>query len=554
MIMKNLSQPNHTQRFLIRGLLAVGLGLLGWLWWRAPMDPEEILIPVPQVKHLHPMVSLEWDSKAVSNRLSEQPHEAHPGHALATTHCTPCHLLPSPDQLPRETWPFVITWMSNYLGYTNLYGPFQNNVDHALMPEQPMIDEAGLQAISEYYLIHASGESTRGGALQREQPGYLDQFTVKAPPMKLPPDGIITLAHWDPTRQQFYIGRGKERLLQVFNAAGEILLQKTCSSEPVGVSPLPDGFRLSLMGDFLEDKLMGRVIDVTVSAQESLESQTRVEGFHRLTQTLSEDLDGDGQPDLLLVGFGAGVEGRVSIFWGGEEESGGKETRLLDRAGALCARTTDLNQDGLTDILILTAQQQQELLLFTQEANKGFNEEVIFKQFAGYGYNAFDLLDWNQDQRVDLLVVNGNNMEIRNAPVKDYHGVRVFTQSPMGEFEESFFHPMPGAIKALARDFDQDGDLDLAAIGFYPDWSLEHPITFVYLENQGHRGMLASTMRQEHWGRWLTMDAGDFNQDGFPDLILGGAYVRHGVDERFEGTYQALPHPSLMILENVGQP
>jgi hypothetical protein len=50
------------------------------------------------------------------------------------------------------------------------------------------------------------------------------------------------------------------------------------------------------------------------------------------------------------------------------------------------------------------------------------------------------------------------------------------------------------------------------------------------------------------------MDAGDFNQDGFPDLILGGAYVKHGVDERFEGIYQALPHPSLMILENIGQP
>ena len=100
------------------------------------------------------------------------------------------------------------------------------------------------------------------------------------------------------------------------------------------------------------------------------------------------------------------------------------------------------------------------------------------------------------------------------------------------------------------EDFDLDGDLDLAAIAFYPDWSLDNPQTFVYLENKGAQGLQPSIPTKEHWGRWMTMDTGDFNLDGFPDIILGGAYVKHGVHSEYQDSYQKLPHPTLLIMEN----
>ena len=148
-------------------------------------------------------------------------------------------------------------------------------------------------------------------------------------------------------------------------------------------------------------------------------------------------------------------------------------------------------------------------------------------------------------------MVNGNNMEIRNAPIKNYHGIRILQQTQKRTFEEVLFYPFPGAIKALATDFDQDGDLDVAAIAFYPDWSQEHPLTFIYLE-QKEGTLSASTTALKDWGRWMTMDAGDFNQDGYPDLILGGAYVKHGVHDLHQAHYQSLPHPSILMLDNVG--
>lgn len=509
------------------------------------------VIPIPVVKPLHRAVTLDWESKLLPSNARAQEPTNHPGYTLAIQYCTRCHLLPSPSQVPRDTWPFVLTWMSNYLGYTNIYGPFRNNVDSFLIPPEPVIGENDLQTLAEYYLLFAPEKVIEPKVPGISRPLPLTQFTPKSAPMDLPDDELITLTHWDAGQQNFYIGRGTHRALQVFDRAGRLMLNKACESEPVGVESLSNGFRLTLLGDFLEDKERGQLLDITVSGDNQLQSTTRIDGYHRLTQSLSVDLNQDGHEDLLLVGFGAGVMGRVSVFWGNDSGLFENETILFDKAGALNAKVHDLDRDGHLDIFLLTAQQHQELLLFRQDASGSFSREVLIKQFAGYGYNQLDLVDWNKDGRMDLLMVNGNNMEIKNAPLKSYHGIRILLQKGEGiEFEERHFYPMHGAIKAIAEDFDLDGDLDLAAIAFYPDWSSDHAQTFVYLENKGAQGWQPSIPTQEHWGRWMTMDAGDFNLDGFPDILLGGAYVKHGVHSEYQDAYEKLPHPTLMIMEN----
>jgi len=84
---------------------------------------------------------------------------------------------------------------------------------------------------------------------------------------------------------------------------------------------------------------------------------------------------------------------------------------------------------------------------------------------------------------------------------------------------------MPGAYRALARDFDGDGDLDLAAMAFYPDYASERPQSFVYLENLGDWKFAASTCPEQNLGRWLVMDVGDLDGDGDEDIVLG-SFVR----------------------------
>src|SRR5690606_38957683 len=96
------------------------------------------------------------------------------------------------------------------------------------------------------------------------------------------------------------------------------------------------------------------------------------------------------------------------------------------------------------------------------------------------------------------------------------------------QFEETMFYPMNGSSKAIARDFDQDGDLDIAAIAFYDN--AENPENgFIYLENTGNWMFKGHFLPEAASGKWLVMEVGDFDQDGYDDLFLGSYF--HNVAE-----------------------
>jgi len=166
-------------------LLVLLTGMIGVAFYWFNQDSVDV-IPLPVVKPLAPHVSLEWESKELPSGARDQRPEDHPGYTLAIQRCTRCHLLPSPSQVPRNTWPFVLTWMSNYLGYTNIYGPFQNNVDSALMPSEPVMGESDLRTLSEYFLVFAPDEVQGGQVPGLADPVPLAQFRPAKPPMDLP--------------------------------------------------------------------------------------------------------------------------------------------------------------------------------------------------------------------------------------------------------------------------------------------------------------------------------------------------------------------------------
>jgi len=117
-------------------------------------------------------------------------------------------------------------------------------------------------------------------------------------------------------------------------------------------------------------------------------------------------------------------------------------------------------------------------------------------------------------------------------------------------FKEAFFYPLNGAYKCIAADFDGDGDLDIAAISFFPDYDKSPEESFVFLENQGGLQFRAHTFPDCYRGRWLTMDAGDLDGDGDLDIVLGGAYkTPFRATERLLERWQK-EGPSLLILRN----
>jgi hypothetical protein len=158
-------------------------------------------------------------------------------------------------------------------------------------------------------------------------------------------------------------------------------------------------------------------------------------------------------------------------------------------------------------------------------------------------------VDFNRDGYLDILLANGDNADY-SFIVKPYHGIRIFLNNGKNVFREGFFFPMPGAWKALARDFDQDGDLDIAAISFYPDYNRSPDRGFVYLKQTGDLTFTASTFAQSQVGRWFTMESADYDRDGDEDIILG-SFIHAVTPVPASLQKQWLNHgPGLVVLKN----
>src|SRR4030095_9716633 len=101
--------------------------------------------------------------------------------------------------------------------------------------------------------------------------------------------------------------------------------------------------------------------------------------------------------------------------------------------------------------------------------------------------------------------------------------------------------------KAIARDYDNDGDLDIAAISFFPDYEPQPEEGFVYLKNEGNFNFSPYSVPEAQSGRWLTMDVGDLDGDGKIDIVLGNFSIGQSVLKSKGDPTKA---PPFIILKN----
>ena len=442
------------------------------------------------------------------------------GRVLAEKYCAACHLFPEPELLTKTAWAHhILPDMAKWLGL--------EPVDFEGMPEGKLLQEAGIYpggpllsekdwfAIWDYYRDTAPSRPLPQAPKPVPAPA-LHQFK---PHLFNPISGVPMISMTrirSPNRLQ--VADSFAGMLFTLDKAGIVTARERFASPIVSIAPGQRRSYLTLIGRlFPSDAQEGAVLAWTDSPERG-SPRPLLEHLRRPTDAIAADVNQDGREDLVVCQFGHRL-GQFSWF----ENKGDnqyEEHVLLDRPGALAAKAIDLTQDGLPDLLVLTGQSRETLSLFVNEGQGRFSLKPLVEKPPSWGFASFELVDMNRDGFTDVLTVNGDNGDFA-LPLKAYHGIRLYLNDGKNQFREAFFYPMHGAYKAMARDFDGDGDADIAAIAFYPDFSSANPEQFVYLENVGNLKFKASTCAEALSGRWMTMDAGDLDGDGDDDLVLG---------------------------------
>lgn len=447
------------------------------------------------------------------------------GRRAAGVYCATCHLEPAPGLLDRRTWfEQILPRMKVRVG---LYPPEMADNDeihfmreHAVIAPQPIMTEAEFAAVVDYYLAGAPDTV----APQPPHPEIaigLKSFRFE-PVRRRTSTPSVTLVKITPgDGGRLFIGDDLTRSLAILDGGLAFREALALGNTPVSVRLAGDSLLLANIGSFQPAQTELAAITRWTRAGGAWQPQVLVTNLPRTTDAQEADLNGDGRPDLVVSVFGNFI-GRLA--WYEATDAGHREHRLLDKPGCIRTDIRDWNGDGRPDIMALFAQETEGLYLFLNDGDGEFTTREVFRRHPLFGHSWFEVADLDADGRPDVLVTNGDNGEYAS-PLKNYHGVRAYLNRGGLKFEEAWFHPLNGTFRALARDFDQDGDQDVAAISFFPDYVSQPRESFVYFENLGGMKFQPATFPECITGRWLVMDAGDLDGDGDEDLALG-SYIK----------------------------
>jgi hypothetical protein len=472
-------------------------------------------------------------------QASEHTPEFERGHRWATNICAVCHLFPAPETLARATWQdHIMPLMRVKMGVAAL----ENNPS----PDARFLMQQWEAIWNDYYLVAAP----KNAPLQDPRAPIvadLDLFKVEDPHYA-ETNGYATMVQIDKNTHQIYVGNALTKSLDVLDSAGHLLASSAVDSTLTHLLRTSDGWIGTQIGIVPPNDLpLGRVTLYDRKENRFEKRCDLISGLLRPVHTTMADLIGDGREELVVCSFG-NTGGRLA-WYSSNAPCSFSEHSLMDRPGALVSRIIDVDHDGKPDLIVLTAQGKEGVFLYHNEGNGEFTEKPLIEQPPVWGYTYFELADFNGDGQLDLLTANGDRGDFE-CPPKKYHGIRIYLNDGHWNFREAFFYPLNGAYKAIAADFDGDGDLDIAAISFFPDYDKSPEESFVYLENKGGMKFTPHTFQNCFRGRWLTMDVGDLDGDGDLDIVLGGVYktpfrAPQALAERWRRD-----GPSLLILRN----
>ena len=483
------------------------------------------------------------------------------GDRLAEIHCSSCHLYVAPKWLPKSSWKNdVLPAMAHRLGLYRDSDQRDSLFDSGIggdivkeaniFPENPLIAREDWDKIVDYYLENApdsiiSPKRSKNITKGLKHFKYRESKYSHRPPLttmvKIRPEnkGVVyadgkrdinSLAFLTPDLEKDYILGLKSTPIHYYENKDTLYL--TTAGNSIFPHDAPDG-----MLQKISNKDPGQPYN---------SANTLLKDMQRPVYMAYADLNNDGREDIVACEYGNHT-GKLTWF----ENKGNNqyEKHILNtRPGAISVVVKDMNGDGLQDIFALMAQGDEGIFYYENQGNGSFMEKRLLSFMPLYGSQYMELADFNNDGHEDILYVCGDNAD-KTPFLKDYHGIYIFLNDGDLNFKQAYFYQLNGAYKAMARDFDLDGDLDIASISFFPDYYRYPEESFVYLENKGNLVFEDFSFPESSNGRWIVMDAGDLDGDGDLDLVLGSfVYFSPQGDTTGLGKKLLSESPSLILL------
>ncbi|MBD2703700.1 VCBS repeat-containing protein [Spirosoma sp. BT702] len=467
------------------------------------------------------------------------------GQQLAQKHCSNCHQFPAPDLLDKETWiQHILPAMAPKLGLESYPGgQYYAGRDAAISFNDWQKLVAYYQALAPIKLKPAKVP------VDPEEDWAI--FSLQKPQVDTSQTAITTLVAMDTAGHQLFSSDGIRSDLTRWNQQLQPTKFRQLPSAAVNVQFLPDakGNRQGVftsMGTMRAiDGMKGEVVSLGLSDNQLADSSTISTDLPRPLQSVPVDINKDGLTDWVVCGFGHSKGG---LYWL-KQESNGKFSRqsIRDVAGPLQTIVNDFNADGWSDLMVLFAHADEGIWLFLNNKKGGFSERNVLRFPAVYGSTSFQLVDFNKDGRQDILYTCGDNSDY--SPIlKPYHGVYIYLNQGDFRYKQAYFYPINGCTKAVATDFDKDGDLDIMSIAFFADFQDNPSEGCLYFEQQEPMKFLPHTLPITTYGRWICMDVNDFDQDGDADVVLGNFSKTFIIQKDLKPTWDT--HLPLILLKN----
>ncbi|NOT46580.1 MAG: VCBS repeat-containing protein, partial [Acidobacteria bacterium] len=250
------------------------------------------------------------------------------------------------------------------------------------------------------------------------------------------------------------------------------------------------------------------------------------------------DLNGDNRLDIVFAGggpfgvrnisfvFGQPAGGTLSLTWGFGVE---------DKAVGISIK--DLDNDGDGDMAVafedVTTPTRHSLQVFRN--NGGADFVSLPKIFLEYPFPATDITtdDFNHDGKPDIGGLISGSMVLVLIGIGD------------GTFVEQAYYATSSSASIFSTDLDRDGKIDILTASRFvdqTDYVAGNAVSILF--NDGFHGFRAPLVTL--WGPNF-IDAGDFNSDGYKDLVSSWAtsFSTSGVDILINDTVSGFLLPEL---------